>query len=361
MAKCRFLLAWLACTGLCASVVALWLGVANPAAAALFSADGQDLAAELKAAAREGRQLALYFELPDCPGCREMKQRVFAEPSTENEFRQRYRTLRIDLGSTAPVVDLDGKSVTPDALAARLRIVGTPAFAFFDHDGNLTYRHVGALPDPADFTRLGRFVAEAAYEDQPFAEYRQRVGGALHAAASPLAHRPLDFALHDQHGHLRQLADFRGKVVALAVGYTQCPDVCPTTLAELQMAVDTLGTDDSKVQVLFATLDPERDTRALLAEYIAAFRTDFLALRGDPAQTAAFVRSFSLVADRKPLASGGYTLDHTAGIFLFDHYGRLRAISPYGQPLPLLTADLKALAAEAPGPARADTARLDQQ
>ncbi len=342
-----------------AVVAALLLGAAGPAAAALFSADAVDLAAELKSAAREGRGLAVYFELPDCSGCRDMKRHVFSDARAERDFGRRYRTLRVDLASGAELVDTDGRRRTPQALAERLRIAGTPAFAFFERDGGLRYRHVGALPDPADFVSLGRFVAEAAYDAQPFAEYRRRSGGALHAAPSPLARQALDFTLTDQHGRLRRLADFRGRNVALAVGYTQCPDVCPTTLAELQAAVDALGDAAGTVQVLFATLDPERDTPQVLAPYVAAFRPAagpaFLALRGNARQTEDFIRRFALVAERQPSMSQGYTLDHTAGVFLFDRRGRLRGVSPYGQPLDLLAADLRTLAAEgraASGPQR---------
>lgn len=333
-----------------AAVAALLLGASGPAAATLFSHDGQNLAAELKSAQREGRRLAVYFELPDCSGCREMKQHVFSERRAERNFGRQFRTVRIDLAATGDIFDTDGKRRTPEALAQRLRIAGTPAFAFFERDGALAYRHVGALPAPADFIRLGRFVASAAYENQPFAEYRQRNGGALHAEASPLAQQRHDFSLHDQHGRLRHLADFRGKSVALAVGYTQCPDVCPTTLAELQAAVDALGADARHVQVLFATLDPQRDTQKILGPYVTAFRADFLALRGDAAQTADFIRRFALVAERQPSASQGYTLDHTVGIFLFDRRGRLRGVSPYGQPHNLLADDLKTLAAESRKP-----------
>jgi len=336
--------------------MALWLVAAGPAAATLFSTEGRNLAADVKSAERESRHLVVYFELPSCPGCRDMKQHVFSEPRTERDFGRQYRTVRVDLASTGALVDTDGKRSTPKALAQRLRIGGTPAFAFFAPDGALNYLHVGALSDPADFVSLGRFVAEAAYENQPFADYRQHSGGALNAEASPLARRPPgqlkpDFELRDQHGRLRRLTDFRGKAVALTVGYTQCPDVCPTTLAELQGAVTALGADAPRVQVLFATLDPERDTQQMLGPYMASFHPDFLALRGNAVQTAAFIRRFALVAQKQPLASHGYTLDHTAGIFLFDHTGRLRGFSPYGQPPNLLAADLKTLAAESHSPA----------
>jgi protein SCO1/2 len=153
--------------------------------------------------------------------------------------------------------------------------------------------------------------------------------------------------LRDQHGQLRHLADFRGKAVALAVGYTQCPDVCPTTMSEMLQIVTNLGSDAKRVQVLFVTLDPERDKPDMLGAYMAAFHPDFLALRGNAAQTAAFIKRFDLVAIKQPLVGNpGYTLDHTAGIFLFDRKGKLRGFSPYGQPTELLAADVKTLAHE---------------
>ena len=332
-------------------LMVLWFA-STPANAALFSSTSQNLANELKIANAEGRSLVVYFELPNCVGCRDMKLHVFPDPPTEREFGRQFRTVRIDLASSAALIDTDGKPSSAKQLALRLGVTGTPAFAFFDRDGGLNYRHSGLISKPLDFVRLGRFVADAAYDDQPFGEYLRRSSGALHAQASPLARvkaglSPLDFALRDQHGQLRNLADFRGKAVALAVGYTQCPDVCPTTMSEMLHIVTELGADAKHVQVLFATLDPERDKADMLGAYMAAFHPDFLALRGTAAQTAAFIKRFDLVAIKRPLTGHkGYTLDHTAGIFLFDRSGHLRGFSPYGQPIDLLTADVKTLALE---------------
>ncbi|MEI7612735.1 MAG: SCO family protein [Betaproteobacteria bacterium] len=330
-----------------AIVLALLLCASGPALAALFYEAGKNLAYELKTARHEGRQLAVFFELPDCPGCQEMKKQVFSEPRAENNFKRRYRSVHIDLASSEVVVDPQGRRSTPQELAQRWNIVGTPAFAFFAADGNLNYRHVGSLPDPADFISLGRFVAEAAYENLPFAEYRLRYGRALFAAASPLATQAPDFELRDQHGKIRHLADFRGKTVVLAVGYMFCPDVCPTTLFELKTVLGSLGSDAGQVQVLFATLDPERDSAKALGAYVSAFHKSFIGLRGNATQTAELIRRFSLIADKQaPSSAGYYTVDHTAGVFLFDRQGQLRGFSPYGQPLDLLTADLKKLARE---------------
>jgi protein SCO1/2 len=332
----------------------LWFA-SSSAHAALFSSTSQNLSNELSIANTENRRLVVYFELPDCVGCRDMKLHVFPDQQTEREFNRQFRTARIDLASKVALVDTVGKPSTPKQLAQRLSITGTPAFAFFDRDGELRYRHSGLISKPSDFVRLGQFVVDAAYDDQPFGEYLRRSSNALHAQSSPLervkaGRAPLDFALADQHGKLRHLADFRGKAVALAVGYTQCPDVCPTTMSEMLHIVKELGADAKQVQVLFATLDPERDKPDMLGAYMAAFHPDFLALRGNASQTADFIRRFNLVAIKRPLAGhSGYTLDHTAGIFLFDRSGHLRGFSPYGQPTNLLAADVKTLALEQPG------------
>lgn len=339
------------------AVVVMLLWVSAPAQAALFANTSQSLASELNTANVEGRKLVVYFELPNCVGCRDMKLHVFPDPRTEREFGRQFRTVRIDLASTVALIDTEGKHSSPKQLAQRLGVTGTPAFAFFDRHGGLNYRHSGLIANPIDFVRLGQFVAAAAYDEQPFGEYLRRSSGALHAQASPLARvktgqLPLDFALRDQHGQLRHLADFRGKAVALSVGYTQCPDVCPTTMSDMLHIVTELGADAKHLQVLFATLDPERDKPEMLGAYMAAFHPGFLALRGNAAQTAAFIRRFDLVAIKRPLAGhAGYTLDHTAGIFLFDRTGQLRGFSPYGQPMDLLASDMKALALEEPKPA----------
>lgn len=320
--------------------------------AALFSNTSLNLVSELKLANAEGRHLVVYFELPNCVGCRDMKLHVFPDPKTEREFGRQYRTVRIDLASSAGLLDTDGQPRSAQQLAQRWGVTGTPAFAFLDRNGGLNYRHSGLISKPPDFVRLGRFVADAVYDEQPFGEYLRRSSNTLHAPTSPLARvkpgqSPLDFALRDQHGQLRHLADFRGKAVALAVGYTQCPDVCPTTMGEMLQIVTELGADAKQVQVLFATLDPERDKPEMLGAYMAAFHPDFLALRGNAAQTSAFIKRFDLVAIKRPLTGHkGYTLDHTAGIFLFDRNGQLRGFSPYGQPTELLAADVKTLALE---------------
>ena len=134
-----------------------------------------------------------------------------------------------------------------------------------------------------------------------------------------------DFALHDPAGNARTLADFRGKAVVVFFGYTQCPDVCPTTLATLAEAMKQLGKDADRVQVLFITVDPERDTADLLSKYVPAFDPRFLGLRGNAEETARTAKEFKILYEKQPGASpGSYTMDHSAGTFIFDPQGRLR-------------------------------------
>jgi protein SCO1 len=133
------------------------------------------------------------------------------------------------------------------------------------------------------------------------------------------------FDLADPSGHARTLADYRGKAVAVFFGYTQCPDVCPTTMAALAEAMKKLGPDAERVQVVFITVDPERDTPDLLATYVPAFYPTFVGLRGDAAATERTAREFKIIYQKVPgNAPGRYTMDHSAGVFLFDPQGRLR-------------------------------------
>ncbi|MEP6655939.1 MAG: SCO family protein [Betaproteobacteria bacterium] len=153
-----------------------------------------------------------------------------------------------------------------------------------------------------------------------------------------------DFDLTDHNGQRRTLADFHGKVVVLFFGYTHCPDVCPTTLAGLAQAMKELGDDAQRVQVLFATVDPERDSADLLALYVPAFNPAFLGLRGDPDATARVTRDFKVLAQKQPGgAPGSYTVDHSAGTFIFDPQGRLRLYVAYGQDPAVFTHDIRAL------------------
>jgi len=152
-----------------------------------------------------------------------------------------------------------------------------------------------------------------------------------------------DFTLTDHTGKMRTLADFRGKLVVMFFGYTRCPDVCPTTLAELRVAKEQLGDSGNRLQVLFVTVDPERDTQKLLANYVPAFDPSFLGLYGDAAATAKVAKEFKVFYQKAPgKAPDSYTVDHTAGSYVFDPQGRLRLYVRQGN-VPNLVADLKTL------------------
>jgi len=154
-----------------------------------------------------------------------------------------------------------------------------------------------------------------------------------------------DFALNDPAGQPRTLADYRGKAVVVFFGYTQCPDVCPTTLAALAEATRALGADADKVQVVFITVDPDRDTAALLAQYVPAFDPRFVGLRGDAAATERVAREFKVIYQKVPgTTPDRYTMDHSAGIFLFDRAGRLRVYESSADPA-VLAHDLRTLLA----------------
>jgi protein SCO1/2 len=152
------------------------------------------------------------------------------------------------------------------------------------------------------------------------------------------------FALTDHTGKPRTLADFKGKVVVVFFGYTQCPDVCPTTMAEMASVMQKLGPLADQVQVLFITLDPERDTQQLLAQYVPAFDKRFIGLRGTPEQTAKTANDFKVFYSKVPgTEPGSYTIDHTAGSYVFDRDGRLRLFIHHGQGLDPIVHDLRQL------------------
>jgi len=152
------------------------------------------------------------------------------------------------------------------------------------------------------------------------------------------------FNLTDHHGKPRTLADFRGKAVVIFFGYTQCPDVCPTTMAEMANVMQQLGPDADKVQVLFVTIDPERDTQALLASYVPNFDQRFLGLYGDAAATAKVAKDFKVFYQKvEGKTPGSYTMDHTAGSYVFDTQGRIRLFLRHGQGPEPVAHDLKLL------------------
>lgn len=152
------------------------------------------------------------------------------------------------------------------------------------------------------------------------------------------------FELTDHNGHRRTLADYRGKVVTIFFGYTQCPDVCPTTLSEMAEVMKLLGDKADKVQVLFVTVDPERDTRELLAQYVPAFDSRFVGLYGTIEETERVAKEFKVFYRKVPGSQPGiYTVDHSAGSYVFDPQGRLRLFIKHAQGAEPLANDLRLL------------------
>jgi protein SCO1/2 len=152
--------------------------------------------------------------------------------------------------------------------------------------------------------------------------------------------------LPDVDGKPRSLADWKGKVVVVFFGYTQCPDVCPTTMAELAQIRQLLGADADRLQTVFVTIDPERDTPEILKAYVANFGPGVTALRGTAEQTAAAAKEFKVFYAKVPgKTPGSYSMDHSAASFVFDPTGRVRLFVPYGGDPKVLAADLKQLLA----------------
>jgi protein SCO1/2 len=160
-----------------------------------------------------------------------------------------------------------------------------------------------------------------------------------------------DFSLQDFNGKLRTLADFKGKAVVVFFGYTQCPDVCPTTMHDLGEVMQQLGPQADKVQVIFITLDPERDTPKLLSQYVPAFDKRFLGLVGSLQETEKVAKEYHVyyakVPGKKP---GSYSMDHSAGLYIYDPEGRIRIYASSTQGVEPLVHDLKILLAQAAAP-----------
>ncbi len=153
-------------------------------------------------------------------------------------------------------------------------------------------------------------------------------------------------SLTDQNGQTRTLADFKGKVIVVFFGFTQCPDVCPTTMAELAQVKVSLGKDGDRIQGVFVTVDPERDTAPVLKTYMGGFDPSFVALRGSPEEIAATAKEFKVFYAKVPgKTEGTYSVDHTAGSYVFDTQGKVRLFVRYGNGAEALAADLKTLLA----------------
>ena len=155
-----------------------------------------------------------------------------------------------------------------------------------------------------------------------------------------------DFRLTDHNGQVRTLADFKGQIVAVFFGYTHCPDVCPTTLSDFAAALEQLGPQAERVQVLFVTVDPERDTPELLRQFVPAFNPRFLGMYTEAEALKRLAREYKVVYQKTSVkAADDYLIDHSAGTFVYDPEGRLRLLMPYGSSPDAIAQDLKTLLA----------------
>ncbi|BDT73448.1 hypothetical protein os4_29970 [Comamonadaceae bacterium OS-4] len=153
-----------------------------------------------------------------------------------------------------------------------------------------------------------------------------------------------DFELTDHNGKVRHLTDFKGKVVVMFFGYTQCPDVCPTSMAELAEVKKVLGADGDKLQGLFVTVDPARDTPEVLKGYMENFDPTFLALYTTPEKLEVLAKDFKVYYKRvNGQTPTSYTMDHSAGSYIYDTQGNLRLFTRYGSGAKVLAADIQLL------------------
>lgn len=172
---------------------------------------------------------------------------------------------------------------------------------------------------------------------------KPKAGPSFHAVDITGADYARQLKLKDYNGRPRDLAEFKGKVVFVFFGFTQCPDVCPTTMAELAEVRRRLGPDADKLQGVFVSVDPERDTAEVLKGYLQAMDPSFVGLTGTPEEIQQAGREFKVFYQKVPTKSGGYTFDHTAGAYIFDRDGQVRLFARYGMPLDDLTADVRQL------------------
>ena len=152
-----------------------------------------------------------------------------------------------------------------------------------------------------------------------------------------------EFTLSDHSGKKRTLADFKGKAVVIFFGYTHCPDVCPTTMIELKNAMQQLGSRADQVQVLFVSVDPERDTQAVLSQYVPVFDSRFLGLSGTAKELAEVAGRYKIIYQKQVGSSGDYTVDHSAGSYLIDKTGKPRVRVSYGAGASVFAHDLTLL------------------
>jgi protein SCO1/2 len=151
------------------------------------------------------------------------------------------------------------------------------------------------------------------------------------------------FTLVDQHGRAVTDRDLKGKPTVMFFGFTYCPEVCPTTLAALTAWMKALGPEADKLNVVYVTIDPERDTPRQLALYLSSFDPRIRGLTGSPAQVAQIAREYGVYYQKIPLAGGGYTMDHSSSIYLMDARGGFQGVIGYQEPTPQALAQLRAL------------------
>lgn len=155
-----------------------------------------------------------------------------------------------------------------------------------------------------------------------------------------------DFKLADHNGQVRTLASFKGKLVAVFFGYTHCPDVCPTTLSDFAAALRQMGPLADRVQVLFVTMDPERDTAELLKQFVPAFNPHFLGMVSDAETLKQLTREYKVVYQKTAVkGADDYLIDHSTGTYIYDAQGHLRLLMPYGSSPDAIAQDLKVLLA----------------
>jgi len=191
---------------------------------------------------------------------------------------------------------------------------------------------------------VGGFSLFEARHDAQASRPTLTLGSASPSGAGSLVANPhplTDFTLTDADGQAFTLHQLRGKPTLLFFGFTQCPDLCPTTLAEFKGARRALGADADKLQLVFVSVDPARDTNAVLKRYLAAFDPSIIGLRGDDATLAPIAPEYDLTYAKQSLPSGGYTVAHTATAFLIDAQGQLRVVYPYGVPASALAQDAR--------------------
>jgi protein SCO1/2 len=167
----------------------------------------------------------------------------------------------------------------------------------------------------------------------------------LHAIDITWQHSEADFHLSDAGGKPHSLVDFRGKVAVVFFGYTHCPEVCPTELADLAQAMRQLGPDAGKVQVIFITLDPQRDTPQVLGKFVPYFDASFMGLSGNAQATEQAAQSFGVNFQRHEEKNGGYSIDHSDGTYLIGKSGKPLWMSRYGQRTDWLVEDIRRLLA----------------